>query len=254
MHSFLRIVVCAYLISPPGHAFTLVHQTPRSVTAQPGESVDLTCSFNGTGQETTQVRWFRYATNKTSLQINICYRHNVTSQFINRAAVTENNSTSILSLDALLPEDTGVYVCEVERWIPEPFIKKQGNGTLVNIAALFSRNKHPADIIYYIASVLILALVLGIVAVVRFKRTVNSSVSRVPGIQGLGTPECIPEQDSLCSRPDTQEVCYASLNFNNRPRTTDPIRTGLMPAQYEATENNLPAKGKADPFRRRRSE
>ncbi|KAK6476349.1 immunoglobulin superfamily member 6-like [Huso huso] len=247
MHSFLRIVLCACLISPSGHAFTPVHQTPRSVTVQAGESVNLTCSFNGTGLEMVKVRWFKYASDNTSLQINISLHHNVCSEFINRTAVKENKSISILSLNALLPNDSGVYVCEVQRWAPAPHGKEQGNGTLVNVThedpALGSTDTRPADIIYYIAGVLIIiiALGLGIVALVYFKLRVNKSpVSRVPGIQAHITPE----QDTVCSRPDTHEVCYASLNFNKTRRTTDPSTTGLMHSQYEATESTLQAKAK----------
>ncbi|KAK1156549.1 immunoglobulin superfamily member 6-like [Acipenser oxyrinchus oxyrinchus] len=233
MHSFMRIVLCACLITPSGHAFTPVQQTPSSVTVQAGKGVTLTCSFNGTGLE-IKVRWFRYSADNTSLQIEISLQHNVCSEFINRTAVKENNCTSILSLNALLPNDSGVYVCEVQRWIPGPHAKEQGNGTLVNVT-----HKHPADIIYYIAGVLIIiALGLGIVALVYFKiRVNNSSVSRVGAIDAHSTPE-----DTVCSRPDTHEVCYASLNFNKKRR--DPSTTGLMHSQYEATESTLQAKAK----------
>ncbi|XP_058850216.1 uncharacterized protein LOC117973280 isoform X2 [Acipenser ruthenus] len=240
MHSFLRIVLCACLISPSGHALTPVHQTPRSVTVQAGGSVTLTCSFNGTGLEMVKVRWFRYSADNTSLQIDISLQHNVCSEFINRAAVKENQSISILSFNALLPNDSGVYVCEVQRWVPGPYAWEQGNGTLVNVTRE-DPDTRPADIIYYIAGVLIIiALGLGIVALVYFKLRVNkSSVSRVPGIQAHSTPE-----DTVCSRPDTHEVCYASLNFNKTRRTTDPSTTGLMHSQYEATESTLQAKAK----------
>ncbi|KAK1160018.1 hypothetical protein AOXY_G21513 [Acipenser oxyrinchus oxyrinchus] len=245
MHSFMRIVLCACLITPSGHAFTPVQQTPSSVTVQAGKGVTLTCSFNGTGLEIMKVRWFRYSADNTSLQIEISLQHNVCSEFINRTAVKENSSISILSLNALLPNDSGVYVCEVQRWIPGPHAKEQGNGTLVNVTredpALVSTDKHPADIIYYIAGVLIIiALGLGIVALVYFKiRVNNSSVSRVGGIDAHSTPQ----QDTVCSRPDTHEVCYASLNFNKKRR--DRSTTGLMHSQYEATESTLQAKAKA---------
>ncbi|XP_059821231.1 cytotoxic T-lymphocyte protein 4-like [Hypanus sabinus] len=168
-----------------------VFQTPPEIKAFEGDTINMQCSCEQDKTiESIRVDW-------TKDSMPLIGVTTIASARVNRSYSSINETTAKLTIENIIRNDSGMYLCEMSVEIPAPVRKGQGNGTKLTVQE-YHNYRHEL-------AALALLVILGLAILCykqqrRRKRNAGLSVGDVAEVINEENPENEGHEESSSSR------------------------------------------------------